>query len=113
MIGYISEAGWEEDAMKMGEKGCITLENIPIYLQRVNFFSDSNRRVILLGDASASASFFQGTGVNFCFKTTRHAGELFRAWPQEQAYKQFDRNMEKEVEWLINNSLPLFEKAGS
>ena len=38
MIGYISEAGWEEDAMKMEKRDCITLENIPIYLQRVNFF---------------------------------------------------------------------------
>lgn len=113
MIGYISEAGWEQDAMKMGEEGCITLENIPINLQRANYFSETKRKVILLGDATASASFFQGTGINFCFKTTVHAGELFRTLPQEQAYEQFDRNMEKEVEWLINNSLPLFENAGS
>lgn len=108
MIRVVSEVGWQEEAMRMEEGSLFKMENVPIYLQRATAFSDTGRNVILLGDAAGTGSFYQGTGVNFCFKTTELAGKLFRGWPQREAYVQFDHDMEVAVEGLINTSLPLF-----
>jgi len=109
MIQFVSEVGWHEEAMKMEAGSLFNLENIPVCLQRAAVFSDSVQGVILLGDAASSASFYQGTGVNFSFKTTQLAGELFRNWPQEESYERFNCDMEIEVAGLIDSSLPLFK----
>ncbi len=108
MIQFVSEAGWQEEAMKMEKEGLFHIENVPVHLQRAATFSDSAKSVILLGDAASSASFYQGTGANFCFKTIQLAAELFRSLPQEDAYDRFNHDMEIEVTELINISLPLF-----
>lgn len=108
-IRIISEAGWEEDAAKMTECPILEQENIPINLQRSFAFSDLEKEVILLGDAAAVASFYQGQGANFSFKTIRIAKELFCSWPKEGSYESFNDAMQTEVEKLINISLPLFE----
>ena len=109
MIRFASEVGWQEEAMKMEMGNLFTIENIPIYLQRAATFSDSIQGVILLGDAASSASFYQGTGANFSFKTIQLARELFRNWQKEDTYAQFNHDMEIEATKLINISLPLFE----
>ncbi len=108
MTLFASELGWRQEAMKMGKESCIALENIPIYLQRAIAFSDPLRGVIILGDAASTASFFTGSGVNYCFKTTEIAGELFRTLHQENSFEQFNQNMEKEVECFIQMNLPYF-----
>jgi len=109
MIRFSSEVGWQEEAKKMEAGSLLTMESIPICLQRATAFSDSGRGVILLGDAAGAASFYQGKGANFSFKTIQLAGKLFQSWPHEQAYEQFHHDMEVEVGELIKTSLPLFE----
>lgn len=99
------ELGWIDEAVKMGQESCIALENIPIYLQRVNRFSDSTKSVILLGDAAACASFYSGYGVNFCFQTTQLAAKFFC----DSNYAKFNHEMEIETEKLIQLNLPFFE----
>ena len=108
MIRFASEVGWQEDAMKMEEECLFNIENIPVHLQRATAFSDPIQGVILLGEAASSASFYQGKGANFSFKTVQIAGELFRNWLQEEAYERFNHDMEIEVTELINTNLPLF-----
>ncbi len=110
MIRLASEMGWQEEAMKIEDGGLFEIENIFIPLQRSVAFSDPARDVILLGDAAAAASFYQGTGANFSFKTTQLAKDFFANWPHRQPYEQFNRDMETEVNGLIATSLPLFTK---
>jgi 2-polyprenyl-6-methoxyphenol hydroxylase-like FAD-dependent oxidoreductase len=105
MIHLASELGWVDEAVKMGQEQCIALESIPIYLQRVNTFSDPIRSVILLGDAAACASFYSGAGVNFCFQTTQLAGKLL----SDSNYATFNQEMQIEVEKLMQLNLPFFE----
>ena len=109
MIRYVSEVGWQEEAMKMEKGSFFYMENVPIYLQQATAFLDPVRDVILLGDAASVSSFYQGKGANFSFKTIQLAGELFRSWPHEKAYEQFQHDMEIEVNGLIKANLPLFE----
>ncbi len=109
MIQIASEVGWKEEAKIMEKNSLFNVENIPIYFQRAATFSDSTYGVILLGDAAASASFFRGTGVNFSFKTTQLARELFRSPSEEDDYKRFNHDMEAEVIALVDMSLNLFQ----
>ncbi len=100
--------GWQEEAEKIEEGGILSIENVPVYLQRATVFYHPHKSAILLGDAAGSASFYQGMGANFSLKSTELAGELFRQFHEETALASFERNMEKAVDVLMQDSLPLF-----
>jgi 2-polyprenyl-6-methoxyphenol hydroxylase-like FAD-dependent oxidoreductase len=106
------EAGWHQDAsMIAADKGYI-LDNIEVRLQQAQSFSDENKSAILVGDAAATASFFQGTGANTAFKTAAIAGDFFKNLQEhdETAYPAFNQAMQKTTNWMIEDSRYLFAK---
>ncbi len=109
MIQIASELGWNEEVAKMMQGELSLIENVPIYLQRSSTFSDPKKKAIIIGDAAASASFYQGTGANFSLKTTQIAKELLESDLDLASFEKFNQMMSKEVDWLIDISLPLFQ----
>jgi 2-polyprenyl-6-methoxyphenol hydroxylase-like FAD-dependent oxidoreductase len=106
------EAGWHQDAsMIAADKGYI-LDNIEIRLQQAQSFSDENKSAILVGDAAATASFFQGMGANTAFKTAVIAGDFFKKLQEhdETAYPAFNQAMQETTDWMIEDSRYLFAK---
>ncbi len=110
LANFTHEAGWVDEAQLIAAGGVLTIESVPVYLQRAAVFFDPQKSAILLGDAAGCASFYRGMGANFALKTAEMAGEFFQRFPEETAYDGFNRNMEKAVDALIQDSMHLFVK---
>lgn len=109
LVKFSYEIGWLEEAGKIETSGMFNIENIPVYLKRAEVFTNSERAAILLGDAAGCGSLFQGTGANISLKTAELSGDFFRQFPEEEAYDCFNRNMEKVIDALMKDSMPLFD----
>lgn len=108
---FAFENGWQEDAWKIETAGILYIENIAISLQRALAFCHPSKKVILVGDTAGSASFYQGMGANYSFKTAEFAGDFFKQWKSTpDAYDSFNQKMETATQKLIEDSQPLFQK---
>lgn len=104
------ESGWMLEAERIAEGKTIIFDNIEVILQQAKIFSDENRSGIVVGDAAATATFFQGKGANTALKTAAVAGEFFKRIQahDESAYDTFNQRMKETTDALINDSLYLF-----
>jgi 2-polyprenyl-6-methoxyphenol hydroxylase-like FAD-dependent oxidoreductase len=107
----VKEFGWEKEAQLIEESEVI-VENIDLFLQQAQNFSKERASALLVGDAAATASFFQGMGANTSLKTAEIAGRFFskRSQNEKIAYEDFNREMKEVTDALIEDSRFLFTK---
>lgn len=108
MVLAVAEIGWQEEAVLL-EKQLIPMigTNIEVLLQQANRFADPKRRAILVGDAAATASFFDGLGANTALKTAALAGCHLELLKQGES-DLFEAEMQKATNALVENSRYLF-----
>lgn len=105
------QSGWQEEAkMLEEEKVLLYVDSIPIVLQQAQHFSDEGNGVILVGDAAATASFFEGRGANTAFSTAALAGHFITKFQacEESAYTSFNQAMQETTDKLVEGSRYLF-----
>jgi 2-polyprenyl-6-methoxyphenol hydroxylase-like FAD-dependent oxidoreductase len=109
----VHECGWKKEAEKMAEGSAKISDPFEIVLQQANSFIKEDRCAIIVGDAAASASFFQGLGANTALKTAHLAGNFFKQLKsnKENAYSCFNNEMKTETDFLIEDSSFLFRNA--
>jgi 2-polyprenyl-6-methoxyphenol hydroxylase-like FAD-dependent oxidoreductase len=106
----VRDCGWEREAEAIAESKAKIFDGIEIALQQACTFSSENKSAILVGDAAATASFFQGLGANTAFKTASITGEFFKKLKadDEDAYHFFNQKMKEVTDSLIEDSKFLF-----
>lgn len=104
------ELNWFEEAGLMAENCLLFLDSIPISLKRAEVFSDRNRDVILLGDAAACTSFFEGQGTNTAVAEIAFFADFLVLFQQnpETAHELFNTSMERKVDSVIEKNSVLF-----
>jgi len=105
----VANAGWHEEAEMLAEQ--LGRLKVDVTLQQALVFSAKAKAAILVGDASATASFFNGMGANTAFKTAEAAGLFFQT-VQEQgaaAYETFDLSLKLATDAMIQDSQFLFD----
>lgn len=105
-----AECGWEKEALLISEDKAFIATEIPIALQQAQAFSCKEKSAILVGDAAATASFFQGMGANTALKTAEAAGFFFKNIQKQDpaAYQEFNQSLEEITSALIEDSAFLF-----
>lgn len=101
--------GWSEEAGWIKEGKGIFFENISINLQQALTFSDQEKSAILIGDATAAASFLQGLGANCSLEAVKIAGHFFTTERNEQDYATYNQKLKEITDRLISESLVLFK----
>lgn len=107
--------GWKEEALLVKEgRGAIAGE-IPLTLMQAHRFSAPEQSAIILGDASATGSFFLGLGLNMGFETVCNAGVLFQELSSKGAvaYSAFEAKMQETSNSLIQENHFLFDESES
>jgi 2-polyprenyl-6-methoxyphenol hydroxylase-like FAD-dependent oxidoreductase len=99
-----------EGEILLKEKADIFFTQIDICLQQAETFANAQKHAILVGDAAATASFFQGMGLGHAFKTAVIAGECIEhiLMGDELAFELFEERMQIATEILIRDSRYLF-----
>jgi 2-polyprenyl-6-methoxyphenol hydroxylase-like FAD-dependent oxidoreductase len=102
---------WKEETTAVAEGRTPVITDVPVYLQQASTFSDERHAAILVGDAAATASFFQGMGANTALKTAEIAGKFFKEMKsnKKEAYTHFDHAMQEATNALIEDSAFLFQ----
>jgi len=97
--------GWEKevDLIRSGEFEL--LGPVSVTLQQAITFSDPSQSTLLIGDAAAVAPFLEGKGANYCFQTAGMVGAFLTKVQQERevAYLEFNRNMQRATDALIED----------
>ena len=103
------DCNWLLEA-KMLEENRADIANFTVLLQQAVTFSHQQKGTILVGDAAAVASFFQGMSANTALKTASIAGEFFMKLQQQNvdAYSFFNQEMNIATDELIQDSKFLF-----
>lgn len=107
----LQDLNWTEEAQAILEgKTLHLIDNIGIVLQQASNFSDKSKRVILVGDAAATASFFEGSGAYTAIKAAPIVGVCIKNIQDSEAsaYNIFDDAMQILTDELIDESLPHF-----
>lgn len=106
----LEEQGADTHATVVKNDKAILYTSIKIILQQAQSFSDENRSAILIGDAAATASFFQGMGVNTAFMAVEIAGRFFKEIQMQKidAFQNFNRSIKKVTDQMIEDSSYLF-----
>ncbi len=104
---------WKKEADRMAEGTARVSDHFEVVLQQAESFAKEERCAIMVGDASAAASFFQGLGANTALKTARIAGNFFNQLKtdKENAYRCFNKDMKTETDLLIEDSMFLFKES--
>ena len=106
----MKDCNWQKEALVIAENKAKMSASITVILQQADTFSNKERGVILVGDAAAVASFFQGRGANTAFQTASIAGNFFMKLQKHDvdAYSSFNLLMKETTDELINDSKFLF-----
>ncbi len=106
----VRACSWEKVADMMASSKAKISDGIEIVLQQAKEFSNEKNSGILVGDAAATASFFQGLGCNSALKTASVAGDFFKNLKQNKnAYYIFNKEIKKTTDSLIEDSRFLFK----
>lgn len=106
------ELSWNEEASLVLENSLLILDNIPITLQRASAFSDINKAAILLGDAAACTSFFEGQGTNTAVAEIAFFAKFLVNFQQssERAHALFNVSMEETVDSVLEKNSVFFSQ---
>lgn len=108
---YMRLAGWETDAdLLTSNKALAYIPSIPVTLQQATRFSDRTHRVLIVGDAAASASFFEGLGANTALLSATHAGACIQQECTAPALEEFEHAMRHTTDALIDANGYLFAR---
>ena len=105
-----TECGWQREALLISKDKAFIATDIPVTLQQAQTFSSEDKAAILVGDAAATASFFQGMGANTALKTAEKAGQFFREVQKQNpaAYQSYNQVLRKTTDAMIEDSAFLF-----
>jgi 2-polyprenyl-6-methoxyphenol hydroxylase-like FAD-dependent oxidoreductase len=101
------ECGWTDEAEMISTSKARISKCFEIPLQQAHCFSCEENSAILVGDAAATASFFEGMGANTALKTAAIAGTFFKQ--EEDSYQIFNQQMKEATDALIEDSYHLFK----
>jgi 2-polyprenyl-6-methoxyphenol hydroxylase-like FAD-dependent oxidoreductase len=101
-VKAVKGCGWGEEADFIAKNRAWVLADIDIQCFQCKTFIKDN--AILIGDAAASASFFEGMGANTGLKAAKIAGEFFADGDR----KAFDRKMKEATDFMMEDSRYLF-----
>lgn len=106
----LKSQGWDPEAEAASKNQGLILSDIEITLSQVPNFSHEEKAAILIGDAAATASFFQGIGANTAFKAAEISGQFFeeKRAQNPDAFKNFNHKMKETTDALIEDSAFLF-----
>ncbi|MCE5317736.1 MAG: FAD-dependent monooxygenase [Parachlamydia sp.] len=108
MVQAVAECGWQEEARLLEKQHVSMIDgNIEVLLQQAERFADSKKGAILVGDAAATASFFEGMGANTALKTAAIAGCHLELLMQGES-NPFEREMREATNALLEDSRYLF-----
>ncbi len=107
--------GFKNEAEAIACDQAVFSDTMEVRLQQAKTFSDEKKSAILVGDAAATASFFQGKGANTAFKTAVCAGGFFRMVQEKnkEAYSVFNQAMKEVTDVMIEDSRFLFNEKKS
>jgi 2-polyprenyl-6-methoxyphenol hydroxylase-like FAD-dependent oxidoreductase len=108
----VSDCGWHDEAELIAKSKAKISDSLEIPLQQAHSFSCKKKSTILVGDAAATASFFQGMGANTALKTAAIAGTFFNKVQQhdKDSYRLFNQQMKDATDELIEDSNYLFKQ---
>ncbi len=106
----LTAQGWIKEAKAVEENKAFVATDIDIFLQQAQTFSNEQKSAVLVGDAAASASFFQGLGANTALKTAEIGGHFFKEIQthNQTAFQNFNQAMKETTDALIEDSAFLF-----
>jgi 2-polyprenyl-6-methoxyphenol hydroxylase-like FAD-dependent oxidoreductase len=108
MVLALTECGWQEEASFIKEPQNLCFDNdIEVLLQQADRFSDPQKRAILVGDAAATASFFEGKGANTAIQSAAIAGRWLK-YLKKGERNPFDQEMQDSTNALLEDSRYLF-----
>ncbi len=109
LVQVMRASGWELEA-DLIDSGCANiLDSHPVTLRQAKRFTDEQRAALVIGDAAASTSYFQGTGVNTALQAALVVGKFGqREKIDRQTYINFNAEMQVLTDLLIQDSLFLF-----
>ncbi|CDR35178.1 FAD-dependent monooxygenase [Criblamydia sequanensis] len=107
----VADLEWSKEAELIQKNEVKIFTGIPVYLQKVERLSDPENEVLLVGDAAATASFFEGRGGNTGFKEASLIGPFIKNFLQDKkkAYLEFNETMKVLTEELVEASRYLFK----
>lgn len=107
----LDHCNWKEEKELISRKDAQIYDNIPVYLQQAKTFANQSKSAIVIGDAAATASPFEGMGANVALKTAEIAGEFFKRIKEKDksAYSSFNKSMKETTDAMIEDSSFLFE----
>ncbi len=102
--------GWSKEAQDIGENKAPFRENVDVYLQQACTFANQKKSSLIVGDAAATASFFQGMGANTALKAAEAAGLFFKEIrvDKKAAFQNFNQSMKEMTDKMIDDSAFLF-----
>lgn len=105
------ECGWLEEADLIASGNSVIMGPISVMLQQATTFSDPFKSIILVGDAAATAPFFEAGGANFAFQAASIAGSFIDEIRQKNvtAYQEFNDAMHRAADELIQASQYLMQ----
>lgn len=108
----LESQGWENEAKALAEDKAIAGFEIEVVLSQAAAFSNREKSAILVGDAAATASFFQGMGANTALKTAEIAGTFFKEVQENKdaAFQNYEEAVKKLTTEMIEDSSYLFNE---
>ena len=107
------ECNWEKEAQMIENGECeLVFEDIGVLLQQAAHYTNKEKKAVIIGDAAATASYFEGMGLNTVLLQAPLVGKLVADLQENSkgAYSRFTTSMKKTTDNLIAGSLYLFEE---
>jgi len=108
MSDIVYQCDWLEESLLLKKRQGSISDPIPVILARAKQFFDLPTNAVLIGDAAAVASFFQGRGANTAIETAGIVGRYLFSLKKGQ-FIDFEKAMEQATDNLIDHSRFLFE----
>ncbi|MGE4574369.1 MULTISPECIES: FAD-dependent oxidoreductase [Parachlamydia] len=104
--------GWtlEAEMIRARNPNVIYENNMSVFLQKAQTFSNKESRILLVGEAAASATFFDCIGLNTALQSAVYAGDFFSKPYKDRSYKKFNQKMEAASKQLLDYSAYLFSQ---
>lgn len=102
-----SDWNLEAEQMRTADQPIVHVENVRAQLKQAQRFADEENRVILVGDATATGSFYLGRGANLALKSALLAKNFFLDDNQNR-FQSYNKKMLELSDSLIESNKHLF-----
>lgn len=109
-LAGIKKAGWKKEAQTIATHKEKQWIDVPIRLTQAKTFINKEKNSIIIGDSAATASFFEGRGLNTAILSSKAAGNLVANLLKKKlgAFSRFNKRMKEITDKLIEQSRCLF-----